>query len=1739
MASLIDIGKSGLQSYRQALAVTGQNISNINTDGYKRRAADLEEVTANKGGLSSTNNQTGLGVRVADIRRSFDEFLLNKARSATSYSETNEKYLSTIKQLEDILLPGDSNLGNMIAKFFDGLQEIAASPADLAPRVAAMERGKTVVNSFNHLSQLTSELKSGLEFQIRQDVNDINILSEELFNLNSQFSGSVSKNAPNALLDSRDVLIDKLNQLAEVTVTLENNGSALLTLGNTGKGPSLLTNQKQTKLGFELVSDKITFLLDPGASNTPTSQITNGSLRGLSNAYQTIQAIESSIDNLAHIFSKDLNELHMNGLDLEGNAGKELFHTVSIDAEVNPTNLGNTSADINISDFRKVNNEQITFTYQTDNDLWIGRNQKNEVVAQGREVINYSGFSIIFTGNGKEGDQISVKPAYNAAANISFAINRPQEFAAASRQLVTADYNNIGVAEMNAEISSPLVHNDNLPTIEEAFSNQLSMIGATDFIRNGSVAVVPANVSNLELISLLQQSELNFSLTDDEVTSISSMTLVVESEEEIDEGSPVIATKKYVFSVTDAEEIETLIEEGATRDAKAIAKMLNFGFIQANGFDLVDNNGVESWVTDGKTYRLQDFGGYASGKDNQLSFALADSNFTQDSQLFANSMNINGTLTNRNEDISSIQVFTREGRHLAGSRLDDAQYEALFVTENGFNENAVYTDDYLNNSFEDGYLGMSSVYRKDTANPLIEVSDSNIDPVISFNIDFFNGVDTNEQSFDGKKASASTSFYNVTLDDGIDTVIDATVYQGQIPGNTENDIAVAMASEIRAKAPIVSLTGSGILLEQQSLAPPDDFVPPEDGQTTIFLSSNIRYEVSNNSGTYSVMGGPTNALSNLEYDADNNQINFITSTEPDDGDSVTIIFEEQEYTINKIDGEIKVIGGEENRLSGFINSGLSFESNNLSKMNLSSERTVRYQNIDYVISRDAAGDFSVSGGHDYALSLDLSYDETADIGTITSEIRQLKIVSNDGSLSASSIKIPGYHSDVEEITGNLEAAQRFGLVTNTNAPFLEYSFYDVSDTNTTVSETKDKLKAWSIEGFDETFFSDLAGDGAGGIFNLGLSDFEQDRVSSLDLSISQTSTTNTPVEQTISGFSEAEIAHYAGKTLKLSDDDGNEIKIDFSIAGSTTSLAETISLIENAVGYSDLNFTVSEDPNTEDAILLTFDNPGVDRNLATASLTQPLSSFTTFIPDTVTSLDTLVDYLNTEVSSNLTNASGDLIDLTGNIVDTDDAIYKWVPQNNIQFQADGDNLLVTFKSSGIDFQTDSEITFTVTGDSSRAEQEPERAYNIRVFNGFGSSELENLENKAIALSNGTSTLLLKFESAPTDLDDLIEKIQNHLQYNNMDFSVRAGTDSIIVEDENSNYPIIRSTSISVIEGYPLGYDIFVEDDSIITTSATGLDANISVTASSSSSIGERLTLNDLPDEDLIVVLSGTGTRKISASFDINPETTPNIERELTVKIASQVDVHQVIIPDPTNLSDIFQFGTTALDASKVESVSELVNLIRQLEDYVELPYTVSLNDTGDGILMTYKTQGFQEFINITNNDTQFGVERVTDSETATIVEIFDTETNTSIATRVLNSLGKTNAAGYSIDLNGLAAYNDQFFIASNKSGVGDNRNINSIIARQSSDADGANTGGFQEMFGTIVAGLGSKIQSGEFAAEAAQTLKDASLEAEASYSGVNLDTEASRLIELQQAYQASARILSTAKDLFETLIQSV
>ena len=152
------------------------------------------------------------------------------------------------------------------------------------------------------------------------------------------------------------------------------------------------------------------------------------------------------------------------------------------------------------------------------------------------------------------------------------------------------------------------------------------------------------------------------------------------------------------------------------------------------------------------------------------------------------------------------------------------------------------------------------------------------------------------------------------------------------------------------------------------------------------------------------------------------------------------------------------------------------------------------------------------------------------------------------------------------------------------------------------------------------------------------------------------------------------------------------------------------------------------------------------------------------------------------------------------------------------------------------------------------------------------------------------------------------------------------------------------------------------------------------------------------------------------------------------------------------------------------------------------------------------------------------------------IEFIDSLTGTSMATRYLDDEGMATGLGYDLKVTGVLADDDVFHVTNTNDGIHDNRNLLDLIDLQNSTSG---KGGFQKVFSGLIAEIGADIQASQLNAEAANTLKDASLEAEAMYTGVNLDTEASKLIEYQQAYQASARILQTAREMFDTLLQTI
>jgi len=129
--------------------------------------------------------------------------------------------------------------------------------------------------------------------------------------------------------------------------------------------------------------------------------------------------------------------------------------------------------------------------------------------------------------------------------------------------------------------------------------------------------------------------------------------------------------------------------------------------------------------------------------------------------------------------------------------------------------------------------------------------------------------------------------------------------------------------------------------------------------------------------------------------------------------------------------------------------------------------------------------------------------------------------------------------------------------------------------------------------------------------------------------------------------------------------------------------------------------------------------------------------------------------------------------------------------------------------------------------------------------------------------------------------------------------------------------------------------------------------------------------------------------------------------------------------------------------------------------------------------------------------------------------------------------------GYDITIAGAPATGDQFTINYNSGGIGDNRNMQLLARLQSQATMDGGISTFSQGYGRLIANVGTRTHEAEVSQESAQTLMRQAEARKQSISGVNLDEEAANLLRFQQAYEASAQVVSVANSLFEVLFQSV
>lgn len=131
-----------------------------------------------------------------------------------------------------------------------------------------------------------------------------------------------------------------------------------------------------------------------------------------------------------------------------------------------------------------------------------------------------------------------------------------------------------------------------------------------------------------------------------------------------------------------------------------------------------------------------------------------------------------------------------------------------------------------------------------------------------------------------------------------------------------------------------------------------------------------------------------------------------------------------------------------------------------------------------------------------------------------------------------------------------------------------------------------------------------------------------------------------------------------------------------------------------------------------------------------------------------------------------------------------------------------------------------------------------------------------------------------------------------------------------------------------------------------------------------------------------------------------------------------------------------------------------------------------------------------------------------------------------------------NYYGFQFEVSGNPQPGDSFDIGYNANGISDNRNAEFMAALGTKNTLNNGSQSFSDGYASLVGEIGVRTRQSQLDKDSGQTLLEQSNNQRESVSGVNLDEEAGRLIQFQAAYNASAKVMSVAQDLFDTLLQT-
>ncbi len=326
------IALSGLTAEQGALEATTNNVANVNTPGYSRQVPNL--VSSDPIVVDPLTLGTGVTLQSIDSIR--DPILESTIQQETQTQGQLNAQVSALQQTQVNFTTSTSDIGTEITNFFNSINQLSASPADLSVRQGVLTAADNLATSFNTTANNLTQQQTNLDQNVVETVGQINQLSVQIAQLNGQISRlDGTGESAGSFVDQRQQAIDQLSSLVNVSVIPSDNSLTL----TTGNGTPLVMGTQSFQLQTEPNPDGLHEVYAQGVDIT--SQITSGQLGGtLQVRDQQIPGIQNQLDTLAAGLANSVNGVQTAGYDLKGNLGTDLF---------NPPPAGGTGAAASLS----------------------------------------------------------------------------------------------------------------------------------------------------------------------------------------------------------------------------------------------------------------------------------------------------------------------------------------------------------------------------------------------------------------------------------------------------------------------------------------------------------------------------------------------------------------------------------------------------------------------------------------------------------------------------------------------------------------------------------------------------------------------------------------------------------------------------------------------------------------------------------------------------------------------------------------------------------------------------------------------------------------------------------------------------------------------------------------------------------------------------------------------------------------------------------------------------------------------------------------------------------------------------------------------------------------------------------------------------------------------------------------------------------------------------------------------